>query len=86
MSSYIKIQEIRGLLWWSVVKNLPSNEGDVGLISSQGSKIPHAVEQLNPCTTTIEPVLYSPRSCNHRTLTPQLLSPHALTKDLHVPQ
>ena len=47
MSSYIKIQEIRGLLWWfSGVKNLPSNEGDMGLISSQGSKIPHASGQL----------------------------------------
>ena len=46
MSSYIKIQEIRVLLWWSVVKNLPSNEGDVGLISSQGSKIPHASGEL----------------------------------------
>ena len=31
-----------------VVKNLPSNAGDVGLIPGQGTKIPHAVGQLKP--------------------------------------
>ena len=38
-----------------VVKNLPSNAGDVGLISGQGTKIPHALEQLSQRTTTKEP-------------------------------
>ena len=48
MSSYIKIQEIRGLLWWfSGVKNLPSNEGDVGSSPGWGTKIPHAAGQLS---------------------------------------
>ena len=31
-----------------VVKNLPSNAGDVGSIPGQGTKIPHASGQLNP--------------------------------------
>ena len=39
-----------------MVKNLPSNAGDVDLIPSQGAKILHAVGQLNPSTTTREPV------------------------------
>ena len=31
-----------------VVKNLPSNAGDVGSITGQGIKIPHATGQLSP--------------------------------------
>ena len=31
-----------------MVKNPPSNAGDAGLISGQGTKIPHAVGQLKP--------------------------------------
>ena len=39
--------------WWDfpdgpVVKNLPSNPGDEGLISGWGTKIPQAQEQLSP--------------------------------------
>ena len=30
-----------------VVKNLPSNAGDMGLISGKGTKILHAMEQLS---------------------------------------
>ena len=37
-----------------VVKNLPSNAGDVGLIPGQGTKIPRATGQLSLCATTIE--------------------------------
>ena len=37
-----------------VVKNLPSNVGDVGLIPGQGTKIPHAAGQLSLRTTTTE--------------------------------
>ena len=37
-----------------MVKNPPSNAGDVGLISGQGTKIPHAVGQLDPGTATRE--------------------------------
>ena len=39
----------------SVVKNLPANAGD-----HWSRRIPHATEQLSPCATTMEPVLYSP--------------------------
>ena len=38
-----------------MVKNLPSNAGDPGLIPGQGTKIPHAVGQLRPRTATTEP-------------------------------
>ena len=37
-----------------VVKNPPSNAGDVGLIPGQGTKIPHAMGQLSPHATTTE--------------------------------
>ena len=35
-----------------VVKNLPCNAGNTGLIPGWGTKIPHAMEQLNPRATT----------------------------------
>ena len=37
-----------GLLWCPVVKNPSCNAGDMGLIPGQGTKIPHAEEQLKP--------------------------------------
>ena len=37
-----------------VVKNQPSNAGDVGSIPGQGTKIPHAAGQLSLCATTTE--------------------------------
>ena len=39
-----------------VVKNLPSNAGDEGLIPGQGFGLPHTTEQLNLSTTTTEPM------------------------------
>ena len=39
-----------------VVKNLPANAGGTGSIPGLGTKIPHAMGQLNPCTTTTEPM------------------------------
>ena len=54
-----------------VVKNLPFKAGDGGSISSQETKIPHAMGQINPLTTT-------------RELPPQTReSPRAATKSLH---
>lgn len=41
-----------GLPWWSVVKNPPSNAGDLGSIPDWITKIPQATGQLNPCSTT----------------------------------
>ena len=37
-----------------VIKHLPCNAGDVGLIPGWGTRIPHAVEQLSPCAPTTE--------------------------------
>ena len=45
-----------------VVKNLPSNTGDISLIPGFGTKIPHAAKQLSPCTTTTEPKHHNERS------------------------
>jgi len=38
-----------------VVKNLPCDAEDLGSIPGWGTKTPHAMEQLNPGTTTIDP-------------------------------
>ena len=38
-----------------MLKNLPCNAGDLGLIPGRGTRIPHAVEQLSPSATTTEP-------------------------------
>ena len=35
-----------------VVKNTPSNAGDMGLIPGWGTKIPHALGQLRPWVKT----------------------------------
>ena len=43
-----------------MVKNPPPNVEDVGLIPDQGTKIPHAVEQLSPHAATREP------ACHHK--------------------
>ena len=37
-----------GLPGGPVVKNLPSNAGDMGSVPGGGTKIPHAVGQLSP--------------------------------------
>ena len=39
-----------------VVKNLPFNAGDAGLIPSWGTKIPYTSDQLSPLATITEPV------------------------------
>ena len=38
-----------------MVKNPPSNAGDVGLILGRGTRIPHAVGQLSPFPATKAP-------------------------------
>ena len=37
-----------------MVKNLPANTGDMGLIPGLGTRIPQAAGQLSLCTITIE--------------------------------
>ena len=65
-----------------VVKTLPCNTGDMGLIPDQGTEIPRAVEQLRPCTTATKPMCSQPK--------PQLESLGNTTEDavriLHMPQ
>ena len=48
------------------VRNLPANAGDAGLTPGLGTNIPHAMEQLSPCTTATE-------ACASRTHVLQLL-------------
>ena len=43
----------------SVVKDLPSNPGDAGLIPGRGTKTPHAVGQLSPPAATTEHTSHS---------------------------
>ena len=57
-----------------VVKNSPSNAGDVGLIPGRGTKIPQAAEQLSLFAATTEPV-------RSRACAPQLKSLHAATRE-----
>ena len=48
--------QIEGFTGGSVVENPPANAGDTDSICDPG-KIPHALEQLRPCTTNIESML-----------------------------
>ena len=43
---------IREALDGQVVKNMPCNTGDMGLILGQGMKIPRSVRKLSPCAET----------------------------------
>ena len=68
----------------SVVKNLPSNAGDAGLIPGQGTKIPHATRQLRPRAVTTEPIRSGALvSQLERSRTPQRKMPRAATKTQH---
>ena len=53
-----------------MVKNLPSNAGDVGSIPGGGTKIPHAMGQLSPRATTTELM-----GLNERVHVPQTTEP-----------
>ena len=46
---------LRGLPLWLSLKESACNAGDAGSIFGPGSKIPHAVRQLNPSSSTTEP-------------------------------
>ena len=60
-----------------MVKNPPSNAGDIVFTPGQGTKIPHGVEQLSPCTASTEPEHHNQRVC-----TLQGKFPRAETKTL----
>ena len=51
VSVLIRVQS-RNFPGGPVVKNLPCNAGDTGLIPGRGTKILHAVEKPGPCATT----------------------------------
>ena len=54
---YVLKTLFRGFLDGSVVKNPPANAGDMDGFNPRSRKIPHAVEQLSPGATTVEPTL-----------------------------
>ena len=56
----VKIRDSAG---GPVVKNLPSNAGDVGSIPGQGTKVPHVAGQPRPCAAATEPAC----AMKHRT-------------------
>ena len=74
-----------------VVKNPPSNAGDVGLIPGWGTKIPHAAGQLSPHAATTELARLNERARVPQTTeptcpgarVPQLQSPCALEPRCH---
>ena len=51
---WLKTIQMRDFPGISVIKNQPANAGDMGLIPGQVTKIPHAMGQLSPHTTTRE--------------------------------
>ena len=72
--NYYKYMLSRDFPGGPVVKNPPSNAGDVGSIPGRGTKIPHAVGQLSLNATTTE------AACS-RARVRQLESPCATIKD-----
>ena len=58
-----------------VVKNPPSNAGDLGSIPGRGTKILHAVGQLSPRTTTIELACLNGRAACCKLQSPCALEP-----------
>ena len=79
-----------------VVKNPPSNAGDMGLIPGQGTKIPHAEGQLSPCATTTELTRLNERARMPQTTEPmrsgprapqlERENPHATAREASMPQ
>ena len=67
-----------------MVKNLPSNEGDMGLIPGWGNKIPHTMRQLSLHATTRQSVICNERPCmtQRRSCVLQLRSNAA--KQIHI--
>ena len=59
-----------------MVKKLPCNAGEVGLIPGRGTKIPQAAERLNVCTATGDCV-------TTETLRDPTEAPRATTKTQH---
>ena len=58
----IRTLESRDFPGSPVVKNLPCNAGDAGLIPDQGTKIPQHMGQLSHHATTIGPTMKVPHA------------------------
>ena len=69
-----------------VVKNLPSNAGDVSSIPGQGTKIICAAGQLRPRVTIIEPEHPSVRAPQEKPVCHKWRSPCVLQLDACLPQ
>ena len=54
-----------------MIKDLPSNAGDIGLITGQGTKTPRDTGQLSPHTPTTEPLGYKPAHRNNEPAQPK---------------
>ena len=67
--------QLRNFSGGPMVKNLPSNAGDAGSISGQGTKIPQAAGQLSPCATTTEFARLNERACVPQTTEPMEPAP-----------
>ena len=64
-----------------VVKNMPSNAGDMGSILGRGTKITHVTGQLSPRTTTVELAHLNERAHVSQTTEPTFWSPCATTTE-----
>ena len=65
-----------------MVKNPPSNAGDMGSIPGWGARIPHAAGQLSPRAATIEPTCSGAHEPQlERSPRAATKSPHTTTKD-----
>ena len=65
-SLFLAIKAVHGDFPGSpVVKNSPSNAGDVVLIPGRRTKIPHAVGPLSLCATSREPECHKLQSPHH---------------------
>ena len=76
---------MRDLPGGPVVKNLPSNAGDAGLIPGWGTKIPHAMGQLSSRATTTELACLNERACVPQTTEPTCPGAHTLQLEREKP-
>ena len=60
-----------------MVKNLPSNAGDVSSIPGPGTKIPYAGGQLSLCTATTKPIRSRASLRNKRSLQAAMKTQHS---------
>ena len=76
-----------GLPWYTMVKNLPCNAGDIVLIPGHKAEIPHATQQLSLCVAIMSPCTLKPVCQNYIAPMPmpQLMNLSA-TARVRVPQ